>query len=76
MIRTAYEAPTCTSDGYEDTECAECHGNRTRTYLNATGHNYVMHVVRVATIDENGENQYVCQNCGDTYSVITVCYDE
>ena len=76
MVRTAYVAPTCTSGGYEESECADCHGHRTRTDFSPTGHNYAMHVVRVATIDEDGENQYVCQNCGDTYSVPTVCFDE
>ncbi len=57
--------PTCTEDGYEVYQCADCGDSYTVT-LEAYGHDYEV-IVTEPTCTEMGYTTYICANCGDTY---------
>ncbi|MBR2889378.1 MAG: leucine-rich repeat protein, partial [Oscillospiraceae bacterium] len=56
---------TCTEDGQERRDCANCDYYETRT-ITATGHNYKS-VVTAPTCTEQGYTTHTCTLCGDSY---------
>ena len=66
-----YVAPTCTEKGYQEYVCV-C-GEKTYTYVNATGHKFdkIIGIVKEPTCSEDGISKGVCTVCGET-STFTV----
>jgi len=67
-----YVAPTCTEKGYQEYVCV-C-GEKTYTYVDATGHKIdktTAGIVKEPTCSEDGINKGVCTVCGET-STFTV----
>ena len=60
-------APTCTSEGVIEEECA-C-GERQETKIAATGHSYEYSVVRQPSASQDGMGRYTCIYCGATQDV-------
>ena len=56
---------TCTENGQERRDCANCDHYETRT-VEATGHNYKS-VVTTPTCTEQGYTTHTCTKCGDSY---------
>ena len=59
------KAATCTEDGQERRDCANCDHYETRV-VEATGHNYKS-VVTAPTCTERGYTTHTCTNCGHSY---------
>lgn len=59
-------APTCTEDGFIGYECTEC-GERQSSgeAEKAHGHSYVTHSHKDPTCQHSGEEEKICQYCGD-----------
>ncbi|MBR2889163.1 MAG: Ig-like domain-containing protein [Oscillospiraceae bacterium] len=62
---TVTKKATCTEDGTERRDCANCDHYETRT-IEATGHNYKS-VVTAPTCTEKGYTTHTCTACGDSY---------
>lgn len=69
-----YLAPTCTEDGYQVYKCTGCDATNKVT-LNALGHKHADDdegtVTKVADCKNEGEIEYTCTSCGESYTVVT-----
>lgn len=58
---------TCTEDGIEERTCKICGQKSVREYK-AYGHEYIAETTKEATVFEEGEIEYTCFRCGDSYT--------
>lgn len=60
-------APTCLEDGMTVHTCA-CSLTCQSDPVKATGHSYETNVIREASIFSDGETEFTCAGCGDSFT--------
>ncbi len=55
---------TCTTDEVRQYTCNYCMDTKTEVTKKKTGHNYQPSSTKIATIEKDGYNTYLCANCG------------
>lgn len=60
--------PTCTKKGFTIHVCKNCEDAYSDNEVPALNHNYVETIIKPATTTSEGEKQYKCSACGDSYT--------
>lgn len=61
-----YNAPTCTEDGLDKTECTICHNIKHNEVLTQLGHTYSDWHTYQGTSKEDSMHEKICEVCGDS----------